>query len=186
MKRRYFRKPHIHQIEIELQRVSIIYEIKRNVMMAIVSTLVLTFLFTRSYSIIEIQGNSMEPTLANKQVMLVKKNSDIQRGDLIVFERNNEFIVKRVIAKAADIVDVTASGDVYLNEKLLDEPYVEQKEAGHITVKFPQTIKQDQLFVLGDNRKNSLDSRSNEMGMISEQEVIGEVIQIVWPLSVKN
>ena len=151
----------------------------------IVETLVLAvvlFLGINAISArVRVDGTSMVPTLENGEFMLVSKLSyrfgDVQRGDIIVFHfpRNpEEELVKRVIGLPGDHVSVQA-GAVSVNGQLLNEPYI----AAAPGYSGEWDVSEGQLFVLGDNRNNSNDSK--DWGLLPFDKVVGKAILIYWP-----
>jgi signal peptidase I len=164
---------------------------------ALVAALVVkTFLFQAFY----IPSASMEPTLSEGDRVLVNKVSydlhDVNRGDVIVFELDEEDVgqdgikdlIKRVIGLPGDVIE-SRDGVVYVNDRALEEPYLEE---GTITgdpndARNPaisrQTVPEDHVFVLGDNRSNSADSRYPYRGPIPIDSIIGRAFILVWPPS---
>lgn len=119
-------------------------------------------------------GHSMEPTLHDGTLLLFNRLSDIEQGDIVVIDSEalHENIVKRVIACPGDTIEID-SGQTYVNGFPLDESYVVNTIPED---EYPfATVPEDCYFVMGDNRPNSMDSRSN-LSFIPEQEVLGAVI----------
>ena len=135
-------------------------------------------------SVLKIQGSSMEPTFREGEVLLSVRNPSVRRGDIVAFYYDNKLLLKRVIAAAGDEVDIDDSGTVYVNGTKLDEPYISAASRGNCTTEFPCTVPDGRLFVLGDNRAVSVDSRSSAIGCIAEKSVAGKVILRIWPLGV--
>ncbi len=132
--------------------------------------------------VMRVYGNSMEPTFHPGQVLLATKLGDLEQGDLIAFYHNNQVLLKRVIATEGDIVMITEKGDVYVNNILLEEPYVQEKHFGISDITFPVKVPEDSFFVMGDQRESAIDSRSSEIGMVPREDVIGRIFLRVWPL----
>ena len=82
----------------------------------------------------------------------------------------------------ADSVVITDSGDVYVNNTLLDEPYLTEKSYGTADIEYPYTVPQNSFFVLGDHRESSVDSRSSLVGCVEKEEIIGKIVFRVWPI----
>ena len=134
-------------------------------------------------------GNSMYDTLINGDRLLLVSNSlyrNPQPGDIIVASkdsfRDGECIIKRVIAVEGDLVDIDfANGIVYVNGEALEEEYVFSPTVDPEGVKFPLTVESGCVFVMGDNRRDSMDSRSLQIGQIDEREILGKVIFLIFP-----
>ena len=143
-----------------------------------ISVIAATFIFP----VLEIYGESMNPNLTEGDIVLCIKKSKFESGDIIAFYYNNRILVKRVIATSSDWVNIDASGNVYVNDELLDEKYIEEKTLGESDIKYPYQVPEGAYFVLGDKRETSVDSRRSLIGTISSEEIIGKVIFKVWPL----
>ena len=133
--------------------------------------------------VLEIHGNSMNPTLNSKDIVVSVKTSKLERGDICCMYYNNHILVKRVIGVAGDEINMDEAGNVYVNGKLLDEPYLKEKALGDCDIEFPLTVPEQTVFVLGDNRSTSVDSRNSLIGCISVDEIVGKIVFRVWPLS---
>ena len=131
--------------------------------------------------VLQIEGTSMEPTLHNGDIVLLMKTTRFERGDLCGFTWNNKLLIKRVIGVPGDWIEIDTDGTVYLNGEKLDEPYVEQKAFGECDLEFPFQVPQEQYFVVGDMRENSIDSRNTLIGCIPKDQIVGKVFFRVWP-----
>ena len=131
--------------------------------------------------VLQIEGTSMEPTLSNGDIVLLTKTTRFDRGDLCGFTWNNKLLIKRVIALPGDWIEIDTDGTVYLNGDKLDEPYVQQKALGECDLEFPFQVPQEQYFVIGDMRENSIDSRNTLIGCIPKDQIVGKVFFRVWP-----
>lgn len=131
----------------------------------------------------QVSGSSMEPTLKDRDIVLLLKVADIEAGDICAFSYNNKTLIKRVIAGPGDYVNMNMEGTVFVNGKELSEPYISSKSLGFSDTDFPIQLEEDQWFVLGDNRASSLDSRNSQIGLINSEQIIGRVILRIWPLS---
>jgi signal peptidase I len=127
-------------------------------------------------------GNSMAPTLNSDEIVVAVKTDDVEKGDVIAFYYNNKVLIKRVIAQSGDWVDIDKDGNVSVNGETLDEPYVNEKSYGECDIEFPYQVPDDRVFVLGDNRGVSVDSRNSSMGCVSDEQIVGKLIFKIWPL----
>ena len=145
---------------------------------AAVAVLVATLLMP----VLQIFGSSMAPTLEDGEIVLSVKTSDFRHGDVVAFYYNNKILVKRVIAVSGEWVDITPEGDVYVNSKLLDEPYLNEKSLGDCNIEFPYQVPESRIFVMGDHRSVSIDSRNTAVGCVAEDQIVGKLVFRVWPL----
>lgn len=132
---------------------------------------------------LRIYGKSMRGTLDSGDIVLAVKSNHFKTGDIVAFYYNNNILVKRVIAKSGDWVNITKDGTVYVNDKKIKEPYIENKAYGETNIKFPYQVPENRIFVLGDNRKASIDSRNTSVGTVSDEQLVGKLILRIWPLS---
>ena len=151
------------------------------VLIAVAVASLLVNLFTFVMPVVQYYGNSMNPTLEDGQILVVNKLSDIETGDIIAFYYNNKVLVRRVVAVGSQQLSVDVFGNVTVNGTKLDEPYIENKTLGQCNLDFPFTVPAGDLFVLGDNREVSMDSRLEEIGTVSEDRLIGEVVFSLSP-----
>ena len=132
--------------------------------------------------VLQIEGTSMEPTLANGDIVLLTKTTNFDRGELCGFSWNNKLLIKRVIGIPGDWIEIDTDGTVYLNGEKLDEPYAEQLSVGECDLEFPFQVPQEQYFVLGDMRESSIDSRNTLIGCVAKDQIVGKVFFRIWPL----
>ena len=133
--------------------------------------------------ILRIYGKSMNGTLDSGDVVVSIKTSDLKTGDVVAFYYNNNILVKRVIANPGDWVDIDKDGNVFVNNTKLDEPYLDEKAYGETNIELPYQVPEGKIFVMGDNRLVSIDSRNTAIGCISEEQIVGKIVYRVWPLS---
>ena len=131
--------------------------------------------------IIRISGASMSQTLEDGDLVVAVNNHKFKTGDVIGFNFNNEVLIKRVIATSGDWVDLDADGNVYVNGRMLDEPYVTEKSIGECNIILPYQVPDGKCFVLGDHRATSIDSRNKSVGCISVDAVVGRLLWRIWP-----
>ena len=134
--------------------------------------------------VLRIYGTSMHPILSEGDIVLSMKTTDVETGDIIAFYYNNKILVKRVIANPGDWVDIDKNGTVYVNNEKIDEPYlIEEKAFGECNIKLPYQVPESRIFVMGDNRKVSIDSRNTSVGCVADEQIVGKIVFDVWPLS---
>lgn len=133
--------------------------------------------------VLQIYGVSMTPTLYDGDIVISVKGSELESQDIVAFYYNNKILVKRVIAQAGEWVDMDEAGNVRVNGKLLEEPYVEEKAKGECDITFPYQVPEGKLFVMGDHRDVSVDSRNSAVGCVSEEQIVGKLIMCIWPLN---
>lgn len=131
--------------------------------------------------VLRIQGSSMNPTLFDKDIVVSAKSGDCTHGDVIAFYYNNKILVKRVIAVPGDWIDIDEDGNVYVNNVMLDEPYVSERALGDCDIELPYQIPAAKYFVMGDHRSTSVDSRNTALGCVSEEQIVGRILFRVWP-----
>ena len=181
-----FREPTIEQLKNELNR----ERYKRRYFLVIRSTVyslitvaaVAVLVATLWLPVLQIYGHSMAPTLSEGEIVVTVKNSDFKPGDVVAFYYNNKILVKRVIGNPGDWIEVDEEGRVRVNQILLEEPYVQEYALGECDIEMPYQVPDGRIFVMGDNRATSVDSRSTTVGCISEEEIVGKIVFVVWPM----
>lgn len=132
--------------------------------------------------LLEVTGESMSPTLQPGEYVLAERGGGFETGDMVAFYFNNKILVKRVIATSGQWVDIDDMGNVSVDGQPLDEPYLPARSYGNVSISLPYQVPESSIFVMGDNRDVSLDSRSREVGCVYEEQVVGRVFARVWPL----
>jgi len=134
--------------------------------------------------VLHIYGQSMNGTLDNGDIVLSVKSRDMSTGEIIAFYYNNNILVKRVIASSGEWVDIDQDGNVYVNQKMIDEPYLHEPKAyGETDIELPYQVPEGKVFVMGDNREVSIDSRNTSVGSVDQDQVVGHIVFRVWPLN---
>ena len=132
--------------------------------------------------VLRIYGQSMNATLTCGELVVAVKGSSFQTGDVIAFYYNNNVLVKRVIANSGDWVDMDLDGNVFVNQQQIDEPYLDHKAFGEPDIDFPYQVPDGRVFVLGDNRSVSIDSRHLAVGCVTSEQIVGKIVLRIWPL----
>ena len=138
----------------------------------------------------EVNGGSMEPTLSDEDNLIVDKItyrfSDPERFDIIVFPfkyKEKTYYIKRIIGLPGETVQIDQQGNIYIDGEILNENYGKEViQPNHIGLASqPITLGDDEYFVLGDNRNNSVDSRVSQVGNIKRDDIIGRAWVRIWP-----
>jgi signal peptidase I len=161
------------------------YEWMQCVVIALVCC-VLLFVFVAR--VIDVVGHSMEPTLeAGDKIIITRWAGDYEQGDIVVLRKDTfreEPIVKRIIAVAGQTIDIDFNaGIVYVDGVALDEPYVNELTYKQEDFEGPIMVPEGCVFVMGDNRNNSSDSRDARIGCVDTRYIMGKVIFRILPLS---
>ena len=146
---------------------------------------VLVFVFV--LRVMDVNGESMEPTLHNGNKILVSGLFyEPKRGDIVVFKKDSydegKALVKRVIAVADDSVNIDfENGIVYVNGEALEEDYIKELTTMKIDFMGPLLVPENCVFVLGDNRNSSRDSRDKRIGVVDKRLIVGKVLLVLYP-----
>lgn len=133
--------------------------------------------------VLQIYGSSMVPTLNEGEIVVSLKGSKFETGDVVAFYYNNKILIKRVIGHPGDWINMDLDGTVYVNGVELHEEYLIDKAYGECDVTFPYQVPESRIFVMGDHRSVSVDSRSSAVGCVAEEQIVGRIVFRVWPLS---
>ena len=133
--------------------------------------------------VLQIYGSSMTPTLQDGEIVFSVKTSKFQPGDVVAFYYNNKILIKRVICGPADWVNIDEDGTVYVNGTVLDEPYLAEKALGDCNIELPYQVPDGKVFVMGDHRSTSVDSRNTAVGCVAQEQIVGKIIFRIWPLN---
>lgn len=177
--------PTAKQLESELKNIRYRKEF-RKILMSTVSSLLVVAAIAVLISmlllpVLRVTGSSMTPTMQNDELIICSKRSNFISGDIVAFYYNNKILLKRVIGTSGDIIDISEDGTVFVNGQALDEPYVNEKSLGECDIELPYQVPDNRIFVMGDHRSVSVDSRSTSVGCIADEYVIGKVIFRIWP-----
>lgn len=132
--------------------------------------------------VLRIYGTSMSPTLTDGQVVITVKTRCFRSGDIAAFYHGNKLLIKRYIAGPGQWVDIDRIGNVSIDGKALDEPYLTDKAYGETNIDLPYQVPDDRYFLMGDNREVSVDSRNTTVGCVARDQIVGKVVFRIWPL----
>ena len=178
--------PSVEQLAAELKRVKYRSRyravLRSTLYMLIVVAAVAVLVATIWMPVLQIYGASMTPTLSEGDIVVSIKGSDFQPGDLVAFYLGNKILVKRCIAGPGQWVDIDEDGNVYVDDKPLEEPYLTEKSLGGSNIELPYQVPDNRYFCMGDHRSTSVDSRHTEIGCVSEEQIVGKIVFRVFPL----
>ena len=186
MKRKPIGQPTVTQLERELKRErhlrsyrsTLVSTISALVIVAAVAVLVSMLVLP----VLQVVGESMTPLLEQGEIVVAPKGTAFQKGDVIAFYYHNKILIKRVIANAGEWVNIDPDGNVFINDVPLEEPYLVEKAFGDCNITLPYQVPDGKIFVMGDHRATSADSRNTAVGCVAQEQVVGRVMLRVWPL----
>lgn len=180
-------RPSIEEIDQEIERLQHQKRTRRALRWTMYSLAVVAaiavLVATLWLPVLKITGSSMKPTLNDSEMVVAVRTEQFRSGDVIAFYYDNKILIKRVIATAGQFVDIQEDGTVLVDGEVLDEPYIEEKSRGECNIDLPYQVGDGQIFVMGDDRPISLDSRTTAVGTIAEEKVLGRVMFKIWPWS---
>ncbi|MBR3860786.1 MAG: signal peptidase I [Oscillospiraceae bacterium] len=168
----------------EIQKVRLRSVLRSTVFALVVAAAVSVLLASLLLPVLRIYGTSMSPTVEAGDIVVALKKAEYQPGDVVALYYENRVLVKRIIACAFDTVQIDPDGAVTVNGARLDEPYLTELHYGESTdLSFPCQVPEASYFVCGDNRRESVDSRSAAVGCIPTEHIVGKILFVVWPLN---
>ncbi len=179
--------PTVSQVEKEIsrERYNSKYKkvLKSTLSSLIVVAAIAVLIATLALPVLQIQGNSMEPTLNDEEIVILLKTTNLKRGQLCCFSYQNKLLIKRIIGIPGDSISIHDDGTVYVNGSAIEEPYIIDRALGECDITFPVNVTDNHYFILGDHRSTSIDSRSSVVGLVSDEQIVGRIFFRVWPFN---
>ena len=179
--------PSAEQLEAELTREKYkrrYHSVLRSTIYTLITVAAIAVLVATLWlPVLQIYGSSMTPTLQDGEIIFSVKTADLEPGDIVAFYYNNKILVKRVICGPGDWVNIDEDGTVYVNEVRLKEPYLAEKALGDCNIELPYQVPDGKIFVMGDHRSTSVDSRNTAVGCVAQEQIVGKIIFRIWPLN---
>ena len=182
--------PSFELVEKERKRLKRIKDYRRALRSTVYSLIIVAaaavLIATLFLPVLQVSGTSMEPTLKDGDIIVLAHMNDFDIGDVCGFYYQNKLLLKRVIGLPGNYIEIDSEGTVFVDGEALDEPYITNKSLGECDIEFPYQVPDDGIFVMGDHRESSIDSRSTVVGSIKKDQIVGRVLFRIWPLSSKK
>ena len=179
--------PSVDQLNAELNRVNHRFRFRTLLRSTIYTLIVVSasavLVAVLFMPVLRIYGNSMTPTLNEGEIVVSIKDSDIEHGDVVGVYYGSKLLIKRCIALEHQWVNIDKEGSVYVDGELLEEPYLTEKAFGECNLELPYQVPDGCIFVMGDHRETSIDSRNTSVGSIDTENIVGKIVFRVWPFS---
>lgn len=169
------------ELSKERKRGSAFRTLRRTVLTLVAVAAIVAALTTLVLPILQISDSSMSDTLHERDVVVSLRRANCETGDIVAFNYNNKILVMRVIAKAGQWVDIDDDGNVFVDKQPIDEPYLSERALGECNITLPYQVPPNRIFVMGDQRAISIDSRSTTVGCIANEQVVGKLVFCIWP-----
>ena len=187
MSKKIKERPSVADLEQELHRVRYRKRyttvLRSTVFTLITVAAVAVLVATLWLPVLQIYGSSMTPTLQDGEIIFSVKTAELERGDIVAFYYNNKILIKRVIGLPGDWVTLDSDGTVFVNNLPVEEPYITEKAFGETNIELPYQVPENRIFVMGDHRATSVDSRNTNVGCIAKEQIVGKIAFRVWPLN---
>ncbi len=178
--------PTIEQLQAELRhekyKRSFVFSLRNTIFTLVTVAAAAVLIAVLLMPVLQIYGSSMTPTLSEGEIVVSVKGTDMKTGDIVAFYYNNNVLVKRVIAQPGDWVNISEDGTVFVNNEAIDEPYLTEKAFGECNIQLPYQVPDSRIFVMGDHRSVSIDSRNTAVGCVAAEQIVGKIVFRVWPL----
>lgn len=178
--------PEVSQLEAELKRVNTKTRFRRLLRSTIYTLIVVAacavLVAVLFMPVLRIYGTSMTPMLNEGEIVISVKGANVEQGDIVALYYGSKLLVKRCIALEQQWVNIDEDGTVYVDGERLEEPYLKEKAFGECNIDLPYQVPDNTVFVIGDHRSTSIDSRNASVGCIDLENVVGKIIFRVWPL----
>lgn len=186
-KKKELGQPTVEQLERELNRERYkhrYHSVLRSTIYTLITVAAVAVLVATLWlPVLRIYGTSMTPTLQDGEILFTVKTTDFKPGEIVAFYYNNKILVKRVICREGDWVDLDEDGTLYVNGEEREEPYLVEKALGETNIELPYQVPDGRIFVMGDHRSTSVDSRNTAVGCVSQEQIVGKVVFRIWPLN---
>ena len=179
--------PSVKQLEAELKREKYkrrYHSVLRSTIYTLITVAAIAILVATLWlPVLQVYGSSMTPTLKDGEIIFTVKTSKFEPGDVVAFYYNNKILVKRVIGSSGEWIDIDEEGTVFVNQKELQEPYAKDKTLGECDIDLPYQEPDGRIFVMGDHRSTSIDSRNSSIGCVAQEQIVGKIVFRIWPLN---
>ena len=169
----------VNEVVEEVTKKSVQREILEWLLSILIAVLLAAVIRQFIFTVVKVEGPSMQPTLSNNDRLIIWRLAyKPDNGDIIVLQKDGyPPYIKRVIATEGQTVDIDFStGDVFVDGVKLNEPYINNLTINNEGVQFPVTVPENHVFVMGDNRSHSGDSRSEKIGLVDTRRILGKAV----------